>query len=198
MNIVKVISVIDTREYEEQGDSFVPIPGSGNPNVCSRCGREHEIHWTVQLEDGQNAIVGGSCAKSSSLDAKVVQSAERQASNLKRLSRELSTYEGRLAELERVIAEVAALPRPPFIEGELELSDGRKIPTIRAGDGEVVWCQFSTTQDPERQRCALRSWESKRIGERTKIQDSIYGLKDLISYTTKRLKTVRTKLSETI
>ncbi len=54
MKILKVVSVVDTREYEEQGDSFVPIPGSGNSNTCTRCGREHEIHWTVLLEDGQN------------------------------------------------------------------------------------------------------------------------------------------------
>lgn len=195
MKIVKVISVVDTREYEEQGDSFVPIPGSGNPNTCSRCGREHEIHWTVLLEDGQEAIVGGSCAKSYSLDAKLVLGAERQASRQKRLTAELATYESRLSELERVIAEVAALPRPPFTIGEQPLSDGAKIPTLRAGDGDVVWCQFSGTEDPERRRCALQSWESKRITERTKVKDGVYQLRALIQTTKKNLDNVREKLS---
>lgn len=195
MKIVKVVSVIDTREYEEQGDSFVPIPGSGNSNVCSRCGREHEIHWTVLLEDGQEAIVGGSCAKSYSLDSKFVLGAERQASRHKRLTLELVTYESRLSDLERAIAEVAALPRPPFIIGEETLKDGAKIPTLRAGDGDVVWCQFSGTEDPERRRFALGSWESKRISERTKVKDGVYQLRALIQTTKKSLDNVREKLS---
>lgn len=207
MKIVKVVSVVDTREYEEQGDSFVPIPGSGNSNTCSRCGREHEIHWTVLLEDGQNAVVGGSCAKAYSLDLgpnifmsvslapKVILSTERLASRHKRLTVELSTYESRLADLERAIAEVAALPRPLFITDEMVLSSGTKIPTVRAGDGDVVWCQFSGTEDPERRRVALHSWESKRISERTKVKDGVYQLRALIQTTKKNLDNVRKKLS---
>lgn len=195
MKIVKVVSVVDTREYEEQGDSFVPIPGSGNPNVCGRCTRQHEIHWTVLLEGGEQAVVGGSCAKSGDLDPKLVQSAERQASREKRLTRELATYESRLSDLERAIAEVAALPRPPFIIGEETLKDAAKIPTLRAGDGDVVWCQFSGTEDPERRRFALQSWESKRISERTKVKDGVYQLRALIQTTKKNLDNAREKLS---
>jgi hypothetical protein len=198
MKIIKVVSVVDTREYEEQGDSFVPIPGSGNSNVCGRCTREHEIHWTVLLDGGTQAVVGGSCAKAGALDPKQVASAERLASREKRLARELATYEARLSELERVIAEVAALPRPALVQGEHLCKDGEKIPTISMGDGGEVWCQFSGVTDEERKRCAENGWISKRIGERTQIKDNVYGLRDLIKLTRKSLEAAKAKLSKSL
>ena len=194
MKIVKVISVVDTREYEEQGDSFVPIPGSGNPNICSRCGREHEIHWNVLLEDGQEAVVGGSCAKSYSLDFRIIQGAERQASRRKRLAAELSTYEKRLQELERVIAEVGALQQPDFTIGEMTLKDGTKFPTISLGDSGEVWCQFEGIT-LERKQLAFSSWVSKRISERTKVKENVHQLKAMIQTTKKSLDNVSEKLS---
>lgn len=194
MKILKVVSVIDTREYEEQGDSFVPIPGSGNPNTCTRCGRAHEIHLTVLLEDGQEAIVGGSCAKAYSLDSKIVLGAERQASRQKRLFAELSTYESRLSELERVIVEVGALSQPDFTIGEMTLSDGKKFPTISLGDSGEIWCQFEGIT-LERKQYAFHCWVSKRISERTKVKETVYQLKTLIQTTKKSLDNVREKLS---
>lgn len=197
MKIIKVVSVVDTREYEEVGDSFVPVPGSGNPNACGRCGREHEIHWTVLLEGGDQAVVGGSCAKSGSLDPKLVMSAERLASREKRLARELAAYEGQLAELERVIAEVRSLPKPAFTAGEKILSDGKKIPTIFMGDGDEVWCQFEGHTE-ERERVAMNSWESKRIAERTRVKHDLYLLRDFVKMTRKNLELARAKLSKSI
>lgn len=194
MKIVKVISVVDTREYEEQGDTFVPIPGSGNSNVCSRCTREHEIHWTVEIESGERAVVGGSCAKAGSLDPKLIQTAERQASREKSLTRELATYEVRLADLQRAIAEVAILPRPPITQGEFIAKSGEKIPTISMGDGGDVWCHIEGITE-ERKRYAETCWVSKRISERTQVKESVYGLKDRIDYTKKRLESARKKLS---
>lgn len=61
--IVKVLSVIDTREYEDIDDKWVPIAGSGKANVCERCGKLHEVHATVELEDGTEALMGTSCAR---------------------------------------------------------------------------------------------------------------------------------------
>lgn len=197
MKIMKVVSVVDTREYEEQGDSFVPIPGSGNSHVCGRCTREHEIHWTVLLEGGEQAVVGGSCAKSGSLDGKRVASAERYASREKGLAKELATYESRLSELERVIAEVAALPKPPFIMVEKTLSSGEKIPVLSMGDGGEVWCQLEG-RTPERERLATWGWESKRIGERTKVKENVYQLRELVKITKKGLEAVRKSLSEAV
>lgn len=197
MKIMKVVSVVDTREYEEQGDTFVPIPGSGKSNACGRCTREHEIHWTVLLEGGEQAVVGGSCAKSDVIDRKRVASAERFATREKRLQRELATYESRLSELERVILEVEALPKPPFIMGEKTLSDGTKIPVLSMGDGQEIWCQFEGRTE-ERERVARHSWESKRIGERTKVKESVYQLRELVKITKKGLDAVRESLSKAV
>jgi uncharacterized protein (DUF342 family) len=197
MKIVKIVSVVDTREYEEQGDSFVPIPGSGNPNTCTRCGRVHEVHWNVLLEDGQEAVVGGSCAKAYSLDFKIVQGAERKASRMKRLTTELATYESRLSELERVIVEVGALKQPDFTIGEMTLKDGTKFPTISLADCGEVWCQFEGITH-ERKQLAFHGWVSKRISERTKVKETVYQLKSLIETTKKNLDMVREKLSNVV
>ena len=57
--IVKVLSVVDTRQYEEGSDGkFHPIPGSGSSRECDRCGREHEVHAQVELADRTTAVVG--------------------------------------------------------------------------------------------------------------------------------------------
>lgn len=67
--IVKILSVVDTREYEEIADGvFKPIPGSGIESFCARCGAPHEVHATVQLADKNTAVVGTSCMKGSSLE----------------------------------------------------------------------------------------------------------------------------------
>lgn len=61
MKIKKIIEVVDTREYETMEgrlgrDRSVPIPGSGEINVCCRCGKEHEVHVHVEFEDGSVAV----------------------------------------------------------------------------------------------------------------------------------------------
>jgi hypothetical protein len=46
--IIKVLSVVDTREYEEYTDGkFRAIPGSSIQHECSRYGKLHEIHAKV-------------------------------------------------------------------------------------------------------------------------------------------------------
>lgn len=49
MEIVRIVRVVDTREYTEEGDRWVPVPGSGIENECARCGRLYEVHATVEL-----------------------------------------------------------------------------------------------------------------------------------------------------
>jgi hypothetical protein len=62
--IVAIERVVDTRDWEEVADGkFAPVPGSGNPRPCDHCGREHEVHVYVKLDDGSTMIVGSSCAK---------------------------------------------------------------------------------------------------------------------------------------
>lgn len=60
--IVKIIRIVDTRAFIEDGDRFVPVPGSGDLSACARCNHIHEIHVTVELTDGKFAVVGLGCA----------------------------------------------------------------------------------------------------------------------------------------
>ena len=87
LRIVRIIKVVDTREYEEgPGDRFYPIPGSGKEHECARCGRLHEVHALVQLETGDEAIVGTGCAARESLDmAPLFRKADGLAKRLRRL-----------------------------------------------------------------------------------------------------------------
>ena len=67
--IVKVLSIVDTREWiEGPDDRWIAVAGSGNARDCDRCGRSHEIHATVELSDRSTCIVGVGCAKAESLD----------------------------------------------------------------------------------------------------------------------------------
>lgn len=195
MNILKVLSVVDTREYEEIGDRFVPIPGSGNANTCSRCARTHEIHWTVLLESNEQAVMGGSCANAAAIDEKAVRGAEDGACRLARLEKELSHWKSRFAELSAVVVQVEALPRPEFTIETMTLSSGNSFPVIRLGDGDVIWCQFEGIT-PERKSLAERSWMSKRISERTTIRKPLYEIKDIIAQTERNLMSARRKMAE--
>ena len=60
--IARLVAVTDTRDMIEDGDRFVPIPGTGDARPCDRCGRTHEVHATVELSDGTTATVGTGCA----------------------------------------------------------------------------------------------------------------------------------------
>jgi hypothetical protein len=112
--IVKVLEVIDTREYIEDGDRFRPVAGSGVEHVCERCGRSHEVHAHVLLDDGREAVVGVSCAKRE--DAEIVkrlQSYDRAAKRLARLRAELVAAKAEAALYEEADRKARALPKPP-------------------------------------------------------------------------------------
>ncbi len=132
--IVRVLSVVDTREYEEQGDKWIPIPGSGQESFCARCGRPHEILATVELSDGSTAVVGTSCAKDESIE--VQRELKRGAANAKKLTALHHQVEaGKLAkaECDRIQREVDALPIPPISKST---RFGR--PALQMGDAYVV------------------------------------------------------------
>lgn len=83
--IVKIISVRDTREYEEVADGvFKPIRGSGIESFCARCGRAHEVHAEVELANGRHAVVGTACMNGSRLEkeAKAAASAAKAVAKL--------------------------------------------------------------------------------------------------------------------
>lgn len=129
MRITKIITVTDTREYEEQGDRFVPIPGSGQINVCARCGKDHEVHALVELEDESTAIVGTGCMRAETDEIK--SRARRLTSAAKRLARlraELAGLEQAQVRNGEIEAMVAELVHPPVLHREQSEERTRKYP----------------------------------------------------------------------
>lgn len=102
--IVRVLEVEDTREYEEGPDGrFHPIPGSGNIRQCSRCGRDHEIHATVELSDGTTEIVGVGCARRENMDLDAAfRTGEARAKRIRMLTFKLAAERRALADLTRI------------------------------------------------------------------------------------------------
>jgi len=88
--IVEVIEVEDTRDYIEENDRFVPIPGTGIFNECERCGRRHEVHATVGLSDGTTAVVGTGCCRGESME---VQKALRSGASKAKKARQFALSE---------------------------------------------------------------------------------------------------------
>ena len=134
--IVKILSVVDTREYEEgPDDKWYPIPGSGREHQCYRCGRLHEIHAEVLLDDGKTVVVGTGCMKESSTElpmAKRALSILNSTRTLRRLENELAKVRESLSAWDTAWVEVSAYPLPEVEEttcfGKLALRMGDSVP----------------------------------------------------------------------
>ena len=181
IEIVKVLKVEDTREWVEGADDkWRAIPGTGVVRACDRCGREHEIHWTVELADGSVAIVGGSCAVHDAMDAKAVRSVEAKAKRTRRMGIELAGLDRRIAEWRRIEAEVDALPKPEIVESSV---DGRRI--LRMGDADLTvhpWDKVDAVV-----RCLGFEWERGRMVERSANPFEINRLVDGANWIRRRL-----------
>ncbi len=66
MKITKILRIIDTRSTAEVDGRIVRLSGTGESCICELCGRNHEIHAIVKIDDGSVANVGVGCAKKSS------------------------------------------------------------------------------------------------------------------------------------
>lgn len=121
----RILSVVDTREYEEVGDRWVLIPGSGNPRECDRCGRLHEVHATVECPDGRVAVVGTGCM---GLGAEVARKVAARASRAARLSAEIEALKRRISAAREAWAGAEALKQPHVYIGE------------KPGYGPAVFC----------------------------------------------------------
>lgn len=194
MQIVRILSVVDTRQYEEQDDRWVPIPGSGNARECARCGREHEVHAEVLLGDGRTAIVGTGCAEKSTMDPAIRAAAtggDRAAKRLAQLRAQLAGLKAKAAKWDAAWAEVMTLPLPPMREEPPapDVEDYNRGALIM-GDASIPLRTF--TERAERVQCLTSSWRAKRMEERGfnrwKDQIPAYRLKDLADSIEKLLK----------
>lgn len=162
--IVRIISITDTRDFEEIADGvWKPIPGSGDTHECARCGRLHEVHAEVELADGARAVVGTGCASAENVElVRRFRSGATAATRLRRLRAERSRAAALTERLLNVRAEVAALPLPE-ISVRPHPTDDRRI-SIHMGDA-TVW-SFSHSVTAERRECVTASWRERREVER--------------------------------
>lgn len=160
--IVRILSIKDTREYVEQGDRWVPIPGSGEPSECARCGRNHEVHATVELDDGTTEVVGTGCATRAAMTlAKEFRAGESRAKRIAALNAEIVKWARVADEYRAARAKVDAMPVPPVVVAKV--ADYRY--TITCGDATVYASDVSTFYLREREEQAVCSWKNKRVDE---------------------------------
>lgn len=127
LTIIAVLEIVDTRDGElvvgKGGrERWVPIPGSGNAAECARCGRDHEVHATVELSDGTTRVMGTGCAKkdAAAYQKSRISSGERRAKAIAATRGTLARLRERLTEIkarnDAAEAEVRALDWPEAVE----------------------------------------------------------------------------------
>lgn len=169
MEIIRIISIVDTREYEEQGDRWVPIPGSGDRSVCARCQREHEVHATVELADGSAVVVGTGCAARDAVNlAAEFKRGDSRAKKIAAQRAKVARMEVLDAELAAVRAEVARLAAPEvtvvaksdrlleYVCGETKV--WRPVPSEYKRENE------RRAEDEGNRADAVRYWRERQVG----------------------------------
>lgn len=212
--VVRLFEVVDTREREERDGRFssymVGIPGTGILNECHRCGKTHEVHAHVQLEDGSHVVMGTGCARRDAVaagDEKLARSiltAERRAMKVAAARAEVDRLASRVAGLEASLREYIAMPRPdPTWTVVGEHPDGRPKYEVRYGDAESC-STFDAPgarppmgvdpSSPHRQklfreflRCAMWKWEEAEIARRGISNQEVYRAREDLADAKRRL-----------
>lgn len=162
--IEKILSVVDTRQYEEQGDKFVPVTGSGTPRNCDRCGKVHEVHAEVRLSDGRTLTVGTGCMSKGNTElTSRFQKADRAAKRLAELGAKLKRAEAYREGYRAAQKLVDVLPQPPIEHtGPAFGNPNSPLQEARMGDARVGYRKF----DQEREDCLIDAWKDRRLKER--------------------------------
>ncbi len=171
MKIAKVIRVEDTRQWEEgPDDRWYPIPGSGIENNCGRCGRAHEVHATVQLEDDSQMIVGTGCmrADEGEIDSQIKSTLAAQKT-LAKNRHLLQKYAALWAQRDAIYAQVDKLVVPPIVKNEVVAGrfgseKDKVIVGFCMGDAFVRTYQDDRPTGSE-QETLLWSWRENRARE---------------------------------
>lgn len=211
MKIIKILRVEDTRQWEEiEDDRWIPIPGSGTEHQCSRCGRSHEIHATVLLEDGKEAIVGTGCMKADESEiAGQIRSILKSQRTLVALERKLEKWRKLKIQADAIMVEVDKLPVPPC---EVVKTNPVKVgyaasaePTmyVQCGDCCSVMIKRYDLDAWERKRerfeCAQYYWRERRQTERGmtyEMRSAAGWVADLVKRIEKQKKRIQEKENE--
>ena len=173
---IKLLERIDTRQWVEEGDRWVPLGGTGEANQCDFCGKDHEVHYHVT--DGEKTyIVGSSCAKKMGVPEKELNKLDRTFKKKK----EIEYY----SELHNLYTQIKSDVQSGLkIDIEIyDVSEGHfSIRDKNTGIGGI-WVH-TTSEDykreggipQERKQClqekVLRDLVHKRFGELTNGKDA--------------------------
>lgn len=188
---MKINKVIDTRQYEEgPNDKWYPIPGSGESNVCNRCGKIHEVHYYVEV-NGKEEIVGGGCAKQSgmiseaqhkSLGSAAISLAKNRA-QLEKLNKEKEIQEN-------IISQVEKFPLPEVVKE----SNGNKR-EIWKMENEKVWVE-DWMDTSERMNSLIRGWRNRQESKLYGKNFSIYNTRNDVQSVQGRIKKLEIKIKK--
>lgn len=177
------VSVVDTRTWEEgDDDKWHPIPGSGDPRPCDRCGKQHEIHVTVTYPS-KSLCVGTTCATDP--EAPFVKKAVATEKTRMKLVLQLAKLEAQLKEFDSARTQVDGMMMPP-VEGPFESSIGVEY---RMGDANVYTHEGL---NEERLSVLQDGWKTRRLAELTPIRYRHY-ITDQIERIERRLKSIEKK-----
>lgn len=197
--IVRILAVRDTRDWVEDGDRWVALPGTGAPRPCDRCGRDHEVHVDVELADGSTALIGQGCARGDSMEVAVRASVSAEKTRA-RLARELDVAYARRRTAQVAWAAVEELPLPEAVLVEERPDEHGRAPLQIYGMGSAaVYCREGFTQ--ERRRCLVDAWRRDRYAERADVPRGRGGYPELphsfdatIADLSRRLEKIQRKL----
>ena len=155
--VKRIVAVKDTRTLEEQGDRWVRIPGSGDIAQCDRCGRDHEVHVTVELEDGRTQVVGVSCAHAEGEMAVRLRSAVTASRTVEKLRAELARQQAEVDAWRDARSKAEEFPYPGYEELDpvVDADEVKKTAPYLVGmQGSKVWRVRGTNT-----WCTVADWQ---------------------------------------
>ena len=170
--IKRIIDVVDTREYEligsEHGkDIFKPITGSGRINQCDRCGKDHEIHATVELDDKSEIVVGTGCMKAEfGKLAEVIGIMANTVTTIKKHESKIAKLDDEEKELNQAWEKIEKLdvPLDKITFETKDTEDGHF--TIARMDGAMVFVHGDKSKfDDERKKTLVEDWKTNKLSE---------------------------------
>ena len=179
---MKILKVIDTREYEEIADGkWAPIPGSGNARECDRCGRLHEVHAYVEAPDGTTLIVGTGCM---GLGPEVARKLASKAGTIARLTAEREHVADLVVAREAATREAAKLTAPEPVDVTRAWGE-----CVGVGGFEACYrWSHSTRPKQEAVAEATRHWREAMVNQLAGTSTSAYALNDRLKQIEKRLR----------
>lgn len=156
---MKILKVVDTREYEEVGDGkWAPIPGSGNARECDRCGRLHEVHAYVETPSGGTMVVGTGCM---GLGPDVARRYAAKATTIAKLHAEREHLLEQVVAWETAERAAAAMVPPEPVAATKPWGEGVAV----GGEFAVVRTSFSVRPMAEAVAEATRHWREAVVRE---------------------------------